>query len=108
MTPATDMDTKHISRHAQYRGALIHPRGRSGPDGNRDPPTRRPMTQKALITAAAGGLLALFRMYWDDSLHTDAGGDAFWSAPHLLLHGSLTIGCSTSLACWTDSSPRPD
>lgn len=23
-----------------------------------------------LITAAAGGLLALFAMYWDDSLHT--------------------------------------
>ncbi|MFF9136706.1 hypothetical protein ACF09G_03920 [Streptomyces albogriseolus] len=44
-----------------------------------------------LITAAAGGLLALFAMYWDDSLHTDVGRDTFWSAPHLLLYGSLLV-----------------
>ncbi|GAA3500880.1 hypothetical protein GCM10019016_079870 [Streptomyces prasinosporus] len=44
-----------------------------------------------LITAAAGGLLALFSMYWDDSLHTDVGRDTFWSAPHVLLYGSLTV-----------------
>lgn len=44
-----------------------------------------------LITAAAGGLLALFAMYWDDSLHTDVGRDTFWSAPHVLLYGSLTV-----------------
>jgi len=44
-----------------------------------------------LITAAAGGLLALFAMYWDDSLHTDVGRDIFWSAPHVLLYGSLAV-----------------
>ncbi|MFJ5304223.1 hypothetical protein [Streptomyces sp. NPDC088350] len=44
-----------------------------------------------LITAAASGLLALFSMYWDDSLHTDVGRDTFWSAPHALLYGSLTV-----------------
>ncbi|MGW3935186.1 hypothetical protein [Streptomyces sp. NBC_00024] len=44
-----------------------------------------------LIAAAAGGLLALFSMYWDDSLHTDVGRDTFWSAPHVLLYGSLMV-----------------
>lgn len=44
-----------------------------------------------LIIAAASGLLALFSMYWDDSLHTDVGRDTFWSAPHMLLYGSLTV-----------------
>ncbi|ALV33096.1 hypothetical protein [Streptomyces sp. CdTB01] len=44
-----------------------------------------------LITAAASGLLALFSMYWDDSLHTDVGRDTFWSAPHMLLYGSLGV-----------------
>ncbi|MDH6522226.1 hypothetical protein [Streptomyces sp. SAI-090] len=44
-----------------------------------------------LITATAGGLLALFSMCWDDSLHTDVGRDTFWSTPHVLLYGSLTV-----------------
>ncbi|KPC71788.1 hypothetical protein ABZ038_12665 [Streptomyces sp. NPDC006349] len=44
-----------------------------------------------LIAAAAGGLLALFSMYWDDSLHTDVGRDTFWSAPHVFLYGSLMV-----------------
>ncbi|MBC9723848.1 hypothetical protein [Streptomyces sp. TRM68367] len=44
-----------------------------------------------LIAATAGGLLALFSMYWDDSLHTDVGRDTFWSAPHVLLYGSLMV-----------------
>ena len=44
-----------------------------------------------LIAAAAGGLLALFSMYWDDSLHTDVGRDTFWSAPHVLLYSSLLV-----------------
>ncbi|MEU0680127.1 MULTISPECIES: hypothetical protein [Streptomyces] len=44
-----------------------------------------------LIIAAAGGLLALCSMYWDDSLHTDVGRDTFWSAPHVLLYGSITV-----------------
>jgi hypothetical protein len=49
------------------------------------------MTMNRLIIAAASGLLALFSMYWDDSIHTDVARDTFWSAPHMLLHGSLPV-----------------
>ncbi|WP_128377279.1 hypothetical protein [Streptomyces cavernae] len=52
-----------------------------------------------LIAAAAGGLLALFSMYWDDSLHTDVGRDTFWSAPHVLLYGSLVVTLAAT-ASW--------
>ncbi|MEU0022673.1 hypothetical protein ABZ173_34040 [Streptomyces rochei] len=52
-----------------------------------------------LITAAAGGLLALFAMYWDDSLHTDVGRDTFWSPPHALLYGSLMVTLA-AIAWW--------
>ncbi|MFJ9011659.1 hypothetical protein [Streptomyces canus] len=52
-----------------------------------------------LLIAVASGALALFSTYWDDSLHTDVGRDTFWSAPHVLLYGSIlaTLG---ALALW--------
>lgn len=58
-----------------------------------------------LVTATIGGLLALFSMYWDDSLHTDEGRDTFWSAPHVLLYGSLT-GTLVMVAGWVLSQAR--
>ncbi|MBW8795409.1 MAG: hypothetical protein JF597_17955 [Streptomyces sp.] len=45
------------------------------------------------------GALALFSTYWDDSLHTDIGRDTFWSAPHMLLYGSILVTLGT-LARW--------
>lgn len=52
-----------------------------------------------LLAAATSGLLALFSMYWDDSLHTDVGRDTFWSPPHVLLYGSLTVTLA-AVAWW--------
>jgi hypothetical protein len=52
-----------------------------------------------LITAMASGTLALFSTYWDDSLHTDVGRDTFWSAPHVLLYGSILVTLG-ALALW--------
>ncbi|MEU0170574.1 hypothetical protein ABZ214_34865 [Streptomyces iakyrus] len=52
-----------------------------------------------LLTAMASGTLALFSTYWDDSLHTDVGRDTFWSAPHVLLYGSILVTLA-ALACW--------
>lgn len=44
-----------------------------------------------------GGLLAVFATYWDEAWHTDVGRDTFWSAPHLLLYGSIgTVGLSVA------------
>jgi len=37
------------------------------------------------------GLLAIFATYWDEAWHSDVGRDADWSAPHLLLYGSVGI-----------------
>lgn len=52
-----------------------------------------------LLTAVSSGALALFSTYWDDSLHTDVGRDTFWSAPHVLLYGSLLVTLG-ALALW--------
>ncbi|MDT9691878.1 hypothetical protein Q5762_26805 [Streptomyces sp. P9(2023)] len=43
------------------------------------------------MAGTISGLLALFSMYWDDSLHTDEGRDTFWSARHVLLYGDFAI-----------------
>ncbi|MCX5302771.1 hypothetical protein OG304_04800 [Streptomyces sp. NBC_00160] len=58
-----------------------------------------------LLAAVVSGALALFSTYWDDSLHTDAGRDTFWSAPHVLLYGSI-LGTLAALACWGWSKLR--
>lgn len=52
-----------------------------------------------LLAAVASGALALFSTYWDDSLHTDVGRDTFWSAPHMLLYGSILVTLG-ALALW--------
>ncbi|MFF4576369.1 hypothetical protein [Streptomyces sp. NPDC001410] len=52
-----------------------------------------------LLAAVMSGAFALFSTYWDDSLHTDVGRDTFWSAPHLLLYGSILVTLGT-LARW--------
>ncbi|MFF6829825.1 hypothetical protein [Streptomyces longwoodensis] len=52
-----------------------------------------------LLAAVTSGALALFSTYWDDSLHTDVGRDTFWSAPHVLLYGSILVTLG-ALARW--------
>ncbi len=37
------------------------------------------------------GQLAIFATYWDEAFHTDVGRDKAWSAPHLLLYGSVAV-----------------
>lgn len=44
-----------------------------------------------LLAAVTSRALALFSTYWDDSLHTDVGRDTLWSAPHVLLYGSILV-----------------
>lgn len=46
-----------------------------------------------------GGVLAVFATYWDEAWHTDVGRDTFWSAPHLLLYGSIAA-VGLSVAGW--------
>ena len=48
--------------------------------------------------AAAGFLMALFGVYWDDAWHTDRGRDSTLSAPHLALYAGV--------AAAVDSAPR--
>ncbi len=45
------------------------------------------------------GVLAAFATYWDEAWHTDVGRDTFWSAPHLLLYGSIGV-VGLSVAGW--------
>lgn len=40
---------------------------------------------------APAGLLAVLATYWDEAWHTDVGRDTAWSAPHLLLYGSVAL-----------------
>lgn len=56
------------------------------------------MTDKSLtLGSAAGwiiclaGTLAVFATYWDEAWHTDVGRDSAWSAPHVLLYGSVAV-----------------
>lgn len=55
-------------------------------------PTVRAGQEDGLAPGRSGsGLLALFSMYWDDSLHTDVGRDTFWSTPHVVLYAAITV-----------------
>ena len=48
---------------------------------------------------APAGLLAVFATYWDEAWHTDVGRDTAWSAPHLLLYGSVAV-VGIGVAIW--------
>jgi hypothetical protein len=43
------------------------------------------------IVIAAGGVAAMFGLYWDDAWHTDVGRDTFFSRPHLLLYAGVAV-----------------
>jgi hypothetical protein len=48
------------------------------------------------LVVAAGGVAAIFGLYWDDAWHTDVGRDTFFSRPHLLLYAGVSVlltGC---------------
>lgn len=49
--------------------------------------------------ALLAGLGAVFATYWDEAWHTDVGRDTAWSAPHLLLYGSIAV-VGLSVAVW--------
>lgn len=49
--------------------------------------------------AALAGAVAVFATYWDEAWHTDVGRDTFWSAPHVLLYGSVAIA-GLAVATW--------
>ena len=44
-----------------------------------------------LGTAIAGGLAAPLGAYWDIAWHVNRGRETFWSPPHLLIYGSITV-----------------
>lgn len=52
-----------------------------------------------MLPMLVGGVLAVFATYWDEAWHTDVGRDTFWSAPHLLLYGSIGV-VGLSVAGW--------
>jgi hypothetical protein len=52
------------------------------------------------IVIAAGGVAAVFGLYWDDAWHTDVGRDTFFAPPHLLLYAGVSVLLVT-LAVWT-------
>lgn len=41
----------------------------------------------------------MFATYWDEAWHTDIGRDTFWTAPHLLLYGSVAVA-GLAVALW--------
>lgn len=47
----------------------------------------------------AAGLFAVFATYWDEAFHTDVGRDSAFSAPHLLLYGSVAV-VGAGVAVW--------
>lgn len=59
------------------------------------------LTLPALLgwVAALAGIVAIFTTYWDEAWHTDVGRDTFWSAPHVLLYGSVAIA-GLAVAIW--------
>jgi hypothetical protein len=52
------------------------------------------------LVVAAGGVAAIFGLYWDDAWHTDVGRDTFFSRPHLLLYAGVSVLLVT-FALWT-------
>ena len=55
------------------------------------------MNREHLVPRAVGalvviaGALAILATYWDEAWHTDVGRDSAWSAPHILLYGSVGV-----------------
>jgi hypothetical protein len=43
------------------------------------------------LTIGAGGVAAMFGLYWDDAWHTDVGRDTFFAPPHLLLYSGVGV-----------------
>jgi hypothetical protein len=43
------------------------------------------------VVIAAGGVAAVFGLYWDDAWHTDVGRDTFFAPPHLLLYAGVSV-----------------
>ena len=58
----------------------------------------RTPSSASVLLAAAGGVVALVGVYWDDAWHTDRGRDTFWSPPHLLLYAGVAAATLTVLA----------
>ncbi|MBW3633357.1 MAG: hypothetical protein KY456_10055, partial [Chloroflexi bacterium] len=57
---------------------------------------------RARVGAAAGFIIGVFLAFlgfsWDIQWHIDVGPDTFFTAPHLVLYGGVTIAGLTSLA----------
>src|SRR5689334_10307413 len=57
--------------------------------------------KRARFAAAAGFLVGVFLSFlgfcWDVQWHTDVGPDTFFTAPHLVLYGGVTIAGLTCL-----------
>ena len=63
--------------------------------------TRKHLNFPPLLTwpVLVSGMGAAFATYWDEAWHTDVGRDTAWSAPHLLLYGSIAV-VGVSVAVW--------
>jgi len=60
---------------------------------------RIPLPRSLGWMVGIAGLLAVFATYWDEAWHTDVGRDTAWSAPHLLLYGSVGV-VGVAVAAW--------
>ncbi|MEU2334690.1 hypothetical protein ABZ608_14020 [Streptomyces sp. NPDC013172] len=63
-------------------------------------PRRLPHTPYGLADGRGGEhSIRAVQHLLDESLHTDVGWDTFWSAPHMLLYGTILVTLG-ALARW--------